>query len=297
MRTKYTNEDIEFLKTYYPTGDWDMIFKRFPHLDKEKIYNVCHKRGISANYYNRDKDLKSQYYENMVKNRKVWTDDEIEILKNNYSIMSVEDIMNLLPGRTYNAIIEKTKKLSLTSYIRQQQLYSEEDIDFIKSNWKYMSDEEMAQSLHRTRRAIKAVRNGLELFRQDKEKCHYEDIIKFLRGQIHRWKKHSVENCNYQCILTKSKDFEIHHVVSFNIIVKNFISEYSPVLKDKFEDYTTNELQEIADEFVNYHDTYPLGICLDKKLHELFHSTYGDINDEKQLNIFIQNFNEGNILH
>ena len=205
--------------------------------------------------------------------------------------------MNLLPDRTYDSIVAKAKKLSLTSYVRQQQLYSDDDIGFIKFNWQYMSDEEMAQLLHRTKRAIKAVRNSLGLFRQDKEKLHYEDLIKFLRGQIHQWKKRSMETCNYQCILTKSKDFAVHHVVSFNIIVKNFISEYSLVLKNKFEDYTIDELQQIADAFVGYHNTYPLGVCLDKKLHELFHSTYGDINDEKQLNIFIQNFKEGNILH
>lgn len=34
MRMKYTNEDIEFLKKYYPIGDWDAIFKRFPNLDR-----------------------------------------------------------------------------------------------------------------------------------------------------------------------------------------------------------------------------------------------------------------------
>ena len=60
MRMKYTNEDIEFLKKYYPIGDWDTIFKRFPNLDRKKIYNVCHKRGISANYYERDKSSKKR---------------------------------------------------------------------------------------------------------------------------------------------------------------------------------------------------------------------------------------------
>lgn len=175
MRTKYTNEDIEFLREYYPVGDWDAIFNRFPNLDKEKIYNVCNKRGISANYYERDRSLKVKYYQRMVKNRKKWTNNEVEILVNNYSSMSIANLMKLLPGRTYDAIVLKAKKLSLKSYIRQQQLYSNDDIDFIKSNWKLMSDEEIAVSLNRTRRAIKAIRNNIGLFRQDTEKCHYED--------------------------------------------------------------------------------------------------------------------------
>lgn len=28
MRMKYTDEDIEFLKKYYPIGDWDTIFHK-----------------------------------------------------------------------------------------------------------------------------------------------------------------------------------------------------------------------------------------------------------------------------
>ena len=297
MRMKYTNEDIDFLKKYYPIGDWDTIFIRFPNLDKEKIYNVCHKHGISANYYERDKSQKIEYYQRMVSNRKKWTNEEVEILQNNYSIMPVADIMKLLPGRTYDSIIEKAKKLSLKSYIRQQQLYSKDDIDFIESNWELMSDEEMALKLNRTRRAIKAIRGNLGLFRQDKEKNHYESLTKYLRGQLFEWKKQSMESCNFQCVLTGSKDFAIHHIISFNIIVKNFLSQYDIELKDNFEDYTVEELSELSELFVQYHHTYPLGVCVDSNLHMQFHRMYGDINDERQWNSFVQKFNEGKILH
>jgi hypothetical protein len=297
MRNKYTDEDIEFLRKYYPIGDWDSIFARFPNLTKDQIYNICYKRGISANYCNRDKLVKSEYYKNMIKNRSKWTDEEIEILKNNYSIMSVPDIMKLLPKRTYDAITLKAKKLSLISYTRQQQLYSDNDIVFIKLNWQYMSDEEIAIALKRTRRAIKAMRCEIGLFRQDKEKNHYENLNKFLRGQIYQWKKQSIENCNFQCVLTGSKNFDIHHIVSFNIIFKNFITEHSIKLKDNFEDYTSDELKDLADLFIQYHDKYPLGICVEKNLHMKFHQMYGDINNEEQWNIFVEKFNKGEILH
>ena len=294
---KYTDEDIEFLRKYYPIGDWNTIFARFPNLDKEKIYNVCHKRGISANYYERDKALKTEYYKNMVNNRKIWSSNEINILKNNYSLIPMADIMKLLPGRTYNAIVEKAKKISLISYTRQQQLYSDDDIIFIESNWKYMSDEEIALKLNRTKRAIKAVRNNIGLFRQDKEKSHYENLSKFLRGQINEWKKKSIEECDFKCILTGSKDFDIHHIISFNIIIKNFILECDIVLKDCFEDYTLDELNNISSMFVKYHNKYPTGVCIEKKLHIEFHKMYGDINNEEQWNIFVNKFNKGEILH
>lgn len=297
MRTKYTNEDIEFLKKYYPIGDWDTIFERFPNLNKEQIYNVCHKRGISANYYSRDKSLKLEYYKNMVENRSKWSTNEVEILKNNYTTRPIADVMTLLPGRTYNSIILKANKLALVSYVRQQQLYSDDDIIFIESNWQRMSDEEMAIKLNRTRRAIKAVRNNIGLFRQDKEKAHYENLTKFLRGQIGQWKKKSAEKCSFKCILTGSKDFAIHHVVSFNVIVKNFISEHDVSLKENFEDYTTNELNQLSNMFVKYHNDYPFGVCVEKNLHMKFHQMYGDINNEEQWNIFVDKFNKGEISH
>ena len=297
MRFKYTDEDVEFLKKYYPIGDWDSIFARFPNLTKDQIYHVCHKRGISANYYGRDKLLKSECYKNMVKNRSKWSDTEIEILKNNYSIMPIASIMKLLPNRTYDSIVLKAKKLSLVSYTRQQQLYSNDDIAFIKLNWQYMSDEEMAIALNRTRRAIKAVRGAIGLFRQDKEKNHYENLNKFLRGQIHQWKKQSAEECNFQCVLTGSKNFAVHHIISFNIIFKNFISECEIKLKDNFEDYTVDELNNIANVFLEYHNRYPLGVCVEKNLHMKFHQMYGDINNEEQWNIFVEKFNKGEILH
>ena len=41
----------------------------------------------------------------MVSNRKKWTDNEINILQDNYSLMPISDIMKLLPGRTYNSIV------------------------------------------------------------------------------------------------------------------------------------------------------------------------------------------------
>lgn len=297
MRTKYTEEDIEFLKKYYPTGDWDKIFERFPSLDKEKIYNVCHRRKISANYYERSKGLKSEQYQIVAKNRKKWTKSELDILKNNYSKMPIRSLLELLPDRSYDAVTAKAKKLSLISYIKQQQLYTQEDIGFIKANWGCMSDEEIAQKLGRTRRAIKATRCNLGLFRQDNDQCHYEDLTKFLRGQISQWKKKSIESCNYQCVLTGSKSFDVHHIISFNIIVRNFIYEYNIVLKDHFEDYNIAELNKISEQFIKYHDTYPLGVCVEKKLHMKFHSMYGDVNSKEQWENFVTKFKEGEILH
>ena len=92
-------------------------------------------------------------------------------------------------------------------------------------------------------------------------------------------------------------DREKIYIVSFNTIVKNFISEYNIELKDNFEDYTTDELSELSKLFLIYHEKYPLGVCIEKNLHMQFHRIYGDINNEEQWNDFVQKFNERKILH
>lgn len=43
----------------------------------------------------------------------MWTEKEFLILKNNYGILYMEDLMALLPNRSYNAIINKARKNNL----------------------------------------------------------------------------------------------------------------------------------------------------------------------------------------
>ena len=48
------------------------------------------------------------------------------------------------------------------------------------------------------------------------------------------------------------------------------------ILKSQnLEDYTKKELDEIIQLFLVVHDKYPLGVCIDKDLHKLFHEIYG----------------------
>ena len=46
MNNKYTKEDIEIIKKYYPIGDWDTLFKHFPNSNKVAIKGYANKHGI-----------------------------------------------------------------------------------------------------------------------------------------------------------------------------------------------------------------------------------------------------------
>lgn len=61
---RFTDGDIEFLKKYYPIGDWENIEKRFPDVPKTSILTKASKLGIRAD----------KFYENR------WTEDELNIL-------------------------------------------------------------------------------------------------------------------------------------------------------------------------------------------------------------------------
>ena len=264
-------------------------------LDKEKIYNVCHKRGIPSNYYDKNPERKSGCYKKNITNRKKWTNEEVNILIDNYDIMPVSEILKLIPYRTADSIVQKARTLNLFSYVRMQQLYSNDDKNFIINNWMYLSDDEMAQTLNRTKRSIKAMRCMLGCYRQDVEYTKYQNLIKFLRGKLHQWKIDSMEQCGYKCIITGDKNFDIHHIVSFNIIVDQFIKDYNIDPEIDVNNKNDPQVLKLINDFINEHNKYPLGICLREDIHALYHSMYGDKNDEKQFNLFVQKIKNGEI--
>lgn len=82
--------------------------------------------------------------------RKPWSKEEIETLKENYQL-SANELCKLLPQRSKNSIYGKRKSLGLlvTSRITDEQL------EFIKTNYKEMSAAEMAEKIGANKEAIK----------------------------------------------------------------------------------------------------------------------------------------------
>lgn len=101
-------------------------------------------------------------------------------------------------------------------------------------------------------------------------------LATFLRyTSIIQWKKDSAKNCNYKCILT-GKNFDvIHHLYSFNNILKELLKEYKLSKKDMILSLDNSLLKELSEKCLNLHYKYGLGVCLCKELHTLFHHLYG----------------------
>lgn len=308
-RYRFTKDDIEFLKERYPLGDFESIFKRFPNSTKQAIHTICSKHKISADYYNDKKwtdeelnILKKYYYEkslnelaDMMGNRhtidgiqtkaskhlgyskdRSWTDDELNILYTYYSMESVDDVCERLPKRTRDSVIGKANQLKIESYFYLNTYWSEEDSKILEENWQTMSDKELSELLNKDIKSIKGRRWFLGLNRiGNHDSLSYESLQKYVRGNIGKWKSDSIKQCDYKCVLTGSKDFEVHHIYSFSFILNETIEENDIILKDNFSSYTEEELSFIVQKFIKKQNEYPLGVCIRKDIHSLFHKEYG----------------------
>lgn len=291
MRYKYTDEDIEFLKIYYPVGNWDKIFKRFPNVSKQAIFSKMSKLKIpyNKNFKDKDKDNGSCKVK-----RQAWTDEEIKIIKDNYSIHDISYVQTLLSSRSKNAIILMANKLGVPSFNKMNAAWTNEEEQYIRDNWELEPDKIMAIKLNKTQRSVQWKRLELELYRRDMNSNTYTSLSKYLRGQNQKWKKDSMKNCDYKCVLTGSKNFEIHHLYGVSNMIEDIFVQNNIMYKENLSDYTDEELSFILDKFLEIQSSYPLGECIDKKLHILFHSLYGQYyNTQEQWNRFKNDYLKG----
>ena len=319
---KLTTEDIEFLKIYYPLGDWNTISKRFPNFNKHQIHSQMSKLSIKMDsYFWSDNEIKllKDNYENMsgnikkliplfnnrftyeaicskaekigLKTKERWLDEETQIVVDNYGIKSLDCIMLLLPNRTRNSIITHATLLGIRSVTK----YSKEQEQFVINNWKQISDEELGAKINKSRRSIKTKRLMLGLLRID-DKSSYNDLSEYVRRNNLEWKKESIKQCNFKCYFTGNRFQAIHHIQGLNLILNDTLEELDINVKESMDDYTKEELRAILDTFRNNQNKYPLGICLRNDIHKLFHNIYGyGYNTSTQWKEFEYNYKNGKL--
>lgn len=119
----------------------------------------------------------------------------------------------------------------------------------------------------------------------------YRDMKSYGRCCILQWKKDSMKECNYRCIITGDKSFEIHHIKSFDDIFYETIEELD-FIREKLlvNEYSEEQLNKFSKKLIENHYKYPLGVCIKEDIHCLFHSIYGrGYNTIEQWNKFIDN--------
>lgn len=307
----------------YLENNWDEIFGKYPYLTKAVVYKIASMYGVKKESYFWSKEDTEFLIHNYnvidseeiahrlnyrhtagairVKARKMnlakdpyWSDEEKDILIKNYSSVSKSEILKLLPKRTHASIICMAMKLNIKSKEYLDANYSDEQKAFIIENSSKMTDAEMANILNKPLSGVQEQRRILGIYYLNKDYSKYENLAKLFRSKIHYWKVETMEKDEYKCVLTGSHEFDIHHIYGFNKIVAealNIADSQGKLKSCDVSDYSEQELNELIDIFQKVHSSYPLGVCIKKEIHKLFHKIYGaGGNTEWQWNQFVNDY-------
>lgn len=272
MKMNYWNEkEIILLQENYGILDKEELFALFPGRSWSSILSQANKKNLHK--------------------RNSWTPKEDELLKSIYPNIPVKEVCTIISNRTYDGIIHRAQKLKLNSY--DHPIWTDEQKQYLISHWEQYPDVIIAQNINKTKNAVKRMRNLLGFHRQNKDQRTYENISKYIRGNIYDWKKESMESCGFKCVITGSKIFDIHHLYPVNKMINN-IFETNNIAWKSFTEYTQEELDLIMSLFIDEQSKHPLGVCVDKNIHMLFHHLYGQYNTtEAQWNQFKEDYING----
>lgn len=279
----YKERSDNMKMNYWTDSETKILLDNYNKCSKEEMMNLLPNRSWSA--------ILSKANKKSIQKRFLWTQEEDDILIEQYPKIPIDDFLKLLPNRTRDSIISRAMKLGVNCYDRH--FWSEKEEQYIKDNWETMPDIIIANNLGKSKESVKNKRNLLGLHRQNRNHKSYDNISKYLRGQIYQWKKESMKQCNYKCVLTSSKEFEIHHIYPVNMIIEDMIDNYNISILP-LDKYTSDDLIYLTKLFVEEHKKHPLGECIRKDIHTLFHSLYGQYNTtEKQWIQFKKDYNNG----
>lgn len=120
----------------------------------------------------------------------------------------------------------------------------------------------------------------------------------YVRSYLYDWKAKSIEAFNYKCGVTGNTIDAVHHLYSFNLILKETLDNLNLKIHSKINQYTDDEKSKIVAECLKLHDNYGLGIPLCKEVHDLFHELYGKGNNTpEQFEEFKTRYNIGEFTH
>lgn len=319
---KWTEDRVQKFIEMYPSASWSELTEEFG-LSKSSLMTAACSIGVkrdkcSMAKYTTEEDniiihmvqdgrhiseihdklpwrtilsLKSRIQKICEPRRFKWTDAENKMLINLYSNIAIDELIDYFPNRTRDAIIIHANKLGLKAYVEHKE-YSEYENNFIRDNYLNMSDEDIGKALNRSRQSVKNHRNEMGIHRVQKYNINYESASVYVRRHIQEWKKESMQNCGFRCVVTGGRFDEIHHLVSLNIILE---AVYKRLDLD-FETFNVNAITEeerrkFLDEVKIEQSKYPLGVCLRKDIHAEFHNYYGyGNNTEKQFYEFVEKY-------
>lgn len=112
---RFTKDEIEFIREHYPKGELDVVLERIPSLTKSRLATLCHRHGISADYYNDTK----------------WSESDLKIVEKYYYTHTLDEIREMIDDRHTNDAIQ-TKALRRFGHSKDR-AWSDDEIDILKT--------------------------------------------------------------------------------------------------------------------------------------------------------------------
>ncbi len=117
----------------------------------------------------------------MTKVTQKWTLEEIELFKNNYHILSKEEILKLFPNRSWKLI----KNIACNYKLKFQSSWTDSEKDFIKNNYRKCSKKELLELLpNRKWKSIRYLASKIKVTNNNAWKSKEYEILKSNYGKI-----------------------------------------------------------------------------------------------------------------
>lgn len=246
----WTKEDEEFFKIVYSnyTAE-ELIEKYYPNMTPKQLWNKAYLLGIS---YKNEEVIKRGHKQQAEK-------------------ISGENHPNF--GKPMPEEIKR--KLSL---VKKGKFTGEE-------NWWYGKKQS-----ENHKRKLSISRKKIGIWKGDKNPRHInplngesngrwsggiKQLYYDLRDHLQEWKKSSMEDCNYKCVLTGGEFDNIHHLYNFKSIVDELFEKLNLPMYQTIGEYSEEQRDDIYKLLNELHIYHGNGKCLCKPLHKLFHDTYG----------------------
>ena len=117
--SKWTREEDAIIQELYPTADGAEILKRLPGRTWRSILIRASKLKITRELKNVTNPVVID--KGRIKGRIDWTEEEDAIIREKYPLADPLEILELLPGRTWNGVVKHASKLGVLREVRAAQ--------------------------------------------------------------------------------------------------------------------------------------------------------------------------------
>lgn len=280
---KFCSQECFAESTFWSKEDEQILLDNYGKLSYESISSLLSRDIKPHSICRKATDM------GIVKPTNIWSDIEIKILIENYSIKPMSEMLRLLPNRSQSAIFGQARKHGLKSYFYLNRSYSEDEIEYIKNNYIDKTYDEMSNELGRTIVAIKARMYILDLHKP-METANYNNLYNYVRQRIIPWRNNVRESNGYICEVSgKRSNIVVHHTRGFNLLLEECIDVLDFPLYDDFGLYTQEQLGIFGKTFLELQEYYGSYVCITEDIHKKFHSIYGyGDNTQEQWDEFIK---------